>query len=146
MVCGFYHNAVWRESHSLVSLSVHSAYSILLRTPTYVSERRRNGPNLRSFHRRNDLCYTPLQRIVTQARLDNTLCGLSYGDSTFQCKHVTFCRSLSLSFVFIVTKGSIGFGEVSSGFLRITLWTMGLFSFMRYFQFYTCNIYLPSVP
>jgi hypothetical protein len=73
----FYHNEVWRKSHSSISLSVHFLYSILLRTLTCVSERRRNGSTLRSFHRRNDLRYMPPRAIVTQERLDKINCGLS---------------------------------------------------------------------
>jgi len=54
-------------------------------------------------------------------------------------------KSLSLLY-FSLTKGSIDFVAASSGFLRITLWAIWLFSFIRYFQFYTCNICLPSLP
>jgi len=81
LVCGSYLNAVWPASHSSVSLSAHFAYSVLLRTLTYVSEKRWNRSNVRSFHRRNDCCYRPPPAIVTQTRPENINCGPSQGEN-----------------------------------------------------------------
>jgi hypothetical protein len=111
----------------------------------FLKDERTVRTRIRSFHKRNDVCYTPLQTNATQARLDEINCGLSWGDSAFEWKPLSFCKSLSL-FMFILTKGSIDLGEANWGFLRITLRATRLFSFIRYIQSHTCNIHIPSVP